>query len=115
MEASEMRTTRHHHQGKPHRRLSLLRIGAALTSLGVWLTPHLSLAAGKNPALVELTSTQLTDAEMARETGAGLDAPVPVPMITPSQPKVTLWDELQHSSQSGMTPDAATVTIRVFP
>jgi hypothetical protein len=115
MDASAMSPTRRHSQGRPHRRLPLLRIGAALTSLVVWATPHLSLAAGKNPALLELASAGLTDAEMARETGAGLDAPILVPNVTSPQPRVILWDELHHSSQSGMITDAATVTIRVFP
>jgi hypothetical protein len=110
-----MSTTWRHSRGKPHWRRKLLRIGAAMTGLAIWLTPHWSLAAENNPALLQLASAGLTDAEMARETGTGLDAPTPMPKITSPQPKVILWDELHQSSQSGMTTNAATVTIRVFP
>jgi hypothetical protein len=115
MEASDMIPTRRYSRGRPRRLATLLRIGGTPIGLAVWVTPQLSLAAGNNPALLELASAGLTDAEMAYETGAGLDAPVPVPTVTSPQPKIILWDELHHSSQSGIVTDAATVTIRVFP
>lgn len=96
-------------------RIALLYVGPALASAAAGAMPYPTLAAEKNPVLLQLATVKLTDAEMAQESGTGLDTFVAVPKGMPPQPKVILWDELHHLQQSGIQTDMGTVTMRLLP
>ena len=98
---------------RPSRCSSLLCIG--ILSFGAWVIPGTGFAA-ESGVLVQLASAALSNAEMAQQTGTGLNLPSPVTNGTlPQQPRVILWDELRHAAPSIIQPDAGTITIRVLP
>ena len=61
------------------------------------------------------SATNLTDGEMAAQTGSGLHLAAPVPDLQQLRPKVRLWDELVPTISAAMQNQSATITVHTGP